>query len=303
MGKHLYTLKLKNLYNQISLMLMEAEGDVEEHKMSIKTSLDNMKNYLGGKSYDKQAKDYFAKVSGFTDKLKKSSFDAQGKMPSVGEIEADAVEKISALKATILSATSLIAGAIGFLNIFAKGLEDVKKMTDLTLNADNYQEFSKSVKALQKLASNNSIWSKLTVSSSAKELAMSNSDVIKKGYIMAGVAMIITSVILVALTGSMVNVVGSIEEAIKSLDVKSILSALGKMLGLGVLVIPAILGVCLILVALHGFNNEELASKVASACYPVMKVINMIIAKVIELSQNIARNKVQYVKKMKALKK
>ena len=316
---NLYAQKLKNLSDQINIMLMEAgldgepeltempgasdakaDADAEAAKMLVR-----MKNYLGGKSYDKQSKDYFSKVSGFTERIKKVSDIQQkpGMQPSADELANYEAGEQSGLKAIILSGTAIVVGTLGFLNIFAKGLDEVKKMTDLALNSSNYQEFSKAVKALQKIATNNSLWSKLTVSSSAKQLAMTNTDIIKKGYIMAGVAMIIVSVILVTLTGSMIDIVGSIKEAIKSLDVKAILVAIGKMLGLGVLVMPAILGVCLIVIAIHGFNDGDTAAKVASACYPVMKVINVIIAKIIEVSQNAARNKVQSIKKMKALKK
>jgi hypothetical protein len=126
---------------------------------------------------------------------------------------------------------------------------------------------------------------------------------IKKGYIMAGVAMILVSLILVILAGVKLDVIGSIKEALKSLDIRNIMASVGKMLAIGALALPAVIGAMLIVIAVGGFKESDTAAKVASACYPVLKVVNIIVAKVIEVSQNAARNKVSSIKKMKALKK
>jgi hypothetical protein len=320
MGKDLYTLKLKNLSEQINLMLMEAGMDdmsgiatptaapgtsdvtaIVEYEAQ--KDFEAMKSYLGGKSAEKQSRDYFSKVSGFTDKMKKHMDIAQKNMPSANEIQRGIEGETSGIQAVILTGTGIIVSALGALNIFAKGLDEVKKLTNLALNSNNYQDFTKYTNALKKIASDTSLWSKLTVSSAAREAAGANMAMIKKGYISAGVAMILVSLILVILAGIKLEFISSIKEAVKELDVKSILSALAKLLGLGALILPAILGVCIIVLAMGGFNDAGIASKVAGACYPVLKVVNIIVAKVIEVSQNAARNKVSSIKKMKALKK
>jgi hypothetical protein len=320
MGKDLYTLKLKNLSEQINLMLMEAGMDemsgiatptavpgtsdvADIVNQEAQKDFEAMKSYLGGKSAEKQSRDYFSKVSGFTDKMKKHMDIAQKNMPSADEIQRGIEGETSGIQAVILTGTGIIVSALGALNIFAKGLDEVKKLTNLSLNSNNYQDFIKYTNALKKIASDTSLWSKLTVSSSAREAAGANMAMIKKGYISAGVAMILVSLILVILAGVKLDILGSIKEALKSLDIRNIMASIGKIVAIGALSLPAVIGICLIIIAMGGFNDTGLASKVAGSCYPVLKVVNIIVAKVIEVSQNAARNKVSSIKKMKALKK
>lgn len=302
MGKDLYTLKLKNLSEQISLMLMEAEGDVANEASS---SLERMQSYLSANDPENaknQLRVSWLKLSGIYQKVEDAIVEKANTPTDAENIAAeDALN--AGIKAAILSITAVAVATVGALNIFAKGLDDVKQMTDMALGSSNYQDFSKHVNALKKIVSDTSLWSKLTVSSAAKEAAGSNVAMIKKGYIMAGVAMILVSLILVILAGVKLDVVGSIKEALKSLDIRNIMASVGKMVAIGVLALPAVIGAMLIVIAVGGFKESDMASKVASACYPVLKVVNIIVAKVIEVSQNAARNKVSSIKKMKALKK
>lgn len=294
MGKDLYTLKLKNLSEQINLMLMEAEGDVVNETEG---AVSQINEAVGGEQVAQDAKGFFGKVS--------SKFEVVVKAATPTDAEKIAAEDTlnAGLRTAILSITAVAVAAVGTLNIFAKGLDDIKQMTNLALNSSNYQDFSKHVNALKKIASDTSLWSKLTVSGAAKEAAGSNVAMIKKGYIMAGVAMILVSLILVILAGVKLDIVGSIKEALKSLDIRNIMASVGKMIAIGALALPAVIGAILIVIAVGGFKESDIASKVASACYPVLKVVNIIVAKVIEVSQNAARNKVSSIKKMKALKK
>jgi hypothetical protein len=156
------------------------------------------------------------------------------------------------------------------------------------MDAKSFQDTSKYINALKKVATNDSLWSKITTAQSARDLAASNVEAFKKSYVTVGAAMCIASVILCVIFAGTVDTFGPLIEAVKKMDIKGIMVGLGKLAIFGLLAVPAMIGACLIYVGLKGFPEEGIAAQVLEALAPVVQLANQAVKSILELAQEAA---------------
>lgn len=186
----------------------------------------------------------------------------------------------------------------------------VKELTENALNSKNYQDLAKYIGLLKKMQAKNTFMDKLMVADAASKLAEGNLADIKKGYTICGATMIAASVVLCLLVGVASNVIGTLKEMISNPSFNSILSAIGKLAVLGILLAPALIGICLIEVAQDGFNEEGPAAYIVSLLSPVISLCNYCIKGVMELIANAEANKMnnnssdkdKYISTLKSMK-
>lgn len=186
----------------------------------------------------------------------------------------------------------------------------VKELTENALNSKNYQDLAKYIGLLKKMQAKNTFMDKLMVADAASKLAEGNLADIKKGYTICGATMIAASVVLCLLVGVASNVIGTLKEMISNPSFNSILSAIGKLAVLGILLAPALVGICLIKVAQDGFNEEGPAAYIVSLLSPVISLCNYCIKGVMELIANAEANKMnnnssdkdKYISTLKSMK-
>lgn len=186
----------------------------------------------------------------------------------------------------------------------------VKELTENALNSKNYQDLAKYIGLLKKMQAKNTFMDKLMVADTASKLAEGNLADIKKGYTICGATMIAASVVLCLLVGVASNVIGTLKEMISNPSFNSIISAIGKLAVLGILLAPALIGVCLIKVAQDGFTEEGPAAFIVSMLAPIVSLCNYCIKGVMELIANAEANKMnnnssdkdKYVSTLKSMK-
>jgi hypothetical protein len=186
----------------------------------------------------------------------------------------------------------------------------VKELTENALNSKNYQDLAKYIGLLKKMQAKNTFMDKLMVADAASKLAEGNLADIKKGYTICGATMIAASVVLCLLVGVASNVIGTLKEMISNPSFNSILGAIGKLAVLGILLAPALVGICLIKVAQDGFNEEGPAAYIVSLLTPVISLCNYCIKGVMELIANAEANKMnnnssdkdKYISTLKSMK-
>lgn len=302
MKKKLYIAKLRNLSEQINIMLMEAEGLTEASeqmvnnvKMSITKLLKTSFVVKPGKLTEllklaeenpteawKQATAYMKVSPSETKELiaKGTAWQKLGKSIATG-----AKANLGTIAVSLV--TVALVPVLGSLRE-KLSMKEVKEVTGKAMNAKSYQEAVKYINALKKINSNNSLWSKLTTSQSARDLAETNVNAFKKSYITIGVALCIASLVACIMFGLSVDIIEPLIESAKKLDWGGILSGLGKLAVLGLLAAPAMLGACMIYIGIKGFPEKGIAADVLEALAPVVQIANKSVKSVLEVAELVA---------------
>jgi hypothetical protein len=137
----------------------------------------------------------------------------------------------------------------------------------------------------------NTLMDKLMVADAASKLAGTNIENLKKGYTIIGATLIAASIVVCLLVGVTGQVISSLKEMVSNFSFNSVLNAIGKLAVLGILLAPALVGICLIKVAQDGFNEEGPAAFIVSMLAPVVSLSNYCIKGVLELIENAEANK------------
>lgn len=227
----------------------------------------------------------------------------------------ETVKAIAGGKAKIITSVVVAVVALVSAPLIAgwrekSSIAKVKELTENALNSKNYQDLAKYIGLLKKMQAKNTFMDKLMVADAASKLAEGNLTDIKKGYTICGATMIAASVVLCLLVGVASNVIGTLKEMISNPSFNSILSAIGKLAVLGILLAPALVGICLIKVAQDGFNEEGPAAYIVSLLSPVISLCNYCIKGVMELIANAEANKMnnnssdkdKYISTLKSMK-
>lgn len=307
MTKNLYVAKLKNLSDQINIMLMEAEGLTEASEAMVKNTKlaieklfktsffikpgklsellklaeeNPVKAWQEATAYMKvapaESKALITKGTAWQKLFKgmKSFAGSTGGKATIGTI---AVALLAAVTAPLLGSLRE-----------KLSMNEVKELTGKAMDAKSFQDTTKYINALKKVATNDSLWSKITTAQSARDLAASNVEAFKKSYVTVGAAMCIASVILCVIFAGTVDTFGPLIEAVKKMDIKGIMVGLGKLAIFGLLAVPAMIGACLIYVGLKGFPEEGIAAQVLEALAPVVQLANQAVKSILELAQEAA---------------
>jgi hypothetical protein len=294
MKKDLYIAKLKNLSDQINIMLMEANElmTAEGTKLAqkLKASVEEIGMLLKYKAEGNTA-DYqklYLKLFNRARETASKSGDVI-KLPSVfwQKLSRIAQYKTPIAAVGIALVTLITAPLLGSLRE-KLSVNNVKELTGKAMDAKTFQDTTKYINALKKVATNNSLWSKITTAQSARDLASSNVEAFKKSYITVGAALCIASAILCVIFAGTVDTFGPLIEAIKSLNIKGILAGLAKIAVFGVLAVPAVIGGCLIFVGINGFPEQGIAADILEALAPVVQLANQAVKSILELAQEAA---------------
>lgn len=219
---------------------------------------------------------------------------------------------LAAAGGAIASAPIAAAVIIGSIAIgggtmwYRSGTYDrVKEATAKALSNGNLSDLSKHVNTLKKI-SKQGFWNSLINHKEGRELAAGNVAGIRKGYIAAGIGLILVSLLSVVVLANNMNVIGPLNDAIKKLDFKGIISALGDLLMFGFALIPAIIGICFISVARSGFENVEgsIAGKILTVFSPVVSFANKVILGTLEtLNAKTISEQESHIKKLNYTKR
>lgn len=310
---NIYDKKLKNLSDQINIMLQEANMMPEILGKDPSDGLNEviargMKDKDIGKRIYKEtlkANEALRKNKPLTQaKTTEEELEKKSKMPiTQGELDLMDDADTYGAKAAVLGLTASVVAAIPVVSSFCTGVEQVQNITASAINASNYQDFTKFVQSLKKIKSDNSIWASLTTSTNAKALAGENLQTIQRGYVAIGIAMILVSLVLAFLAGMKLDIVGAIKDAIKNVNTTNILKVLGKVVAVSALFLPAVVGTAMLVVVFGGFSNSGVAAEILKKFYPIVKVSNKLIDVVTKVSVKAAAQKVSSIKRMKSVKK
>lgn len=306
MTKNLYLAKLKNLSDQINIMLMEAQGGLQEagHAMgmskmekileSLKASGRVTKDEIDGLlQLWEEGQQNEGGLKLFSNRLrvllKKSREAAPNVSSSTWKSITDFLMNNKKSSISVGIGLIVLASSAVFSTISrALSVNNVKDLTNKAINAQSYKETLKYINALKKVATNDSLWSKITTSQAARNLAATNAEAFKKSYITVGSALCIASVIACIIFGVSVDTFGPLIESIKKLDFKGILVSLGKLVALTALAIPGLIGVCFIIIGLKGFPEQGIAADILEALAPVVQLANQAVKSILELAQEAA---------------
>lgn len=155
------------------------------------------------------------------------------------------------------------------IDLFGKyAIEDTKLNIDLAMNAKEYSQFSKCMKALKNIQEKK--WFKIaSYNSEAVNMASNFISDMKAGYIALGIALILTSAILCLALGLLTKPFADIISAIQEKNFKLALQALGKLSVISVLAFPAVFGVILILLASFNFEDQNKAAEIIKKFGPI----------------------------------
>lgn len=314
MTKDIYESKLLLLKMQIdNMMLMEGEEDVAASGLPVggatvggseflSVMWTNIKWFIFNPLSNTvaAAKTVKKMISAFmkTGSLKKActlGFRLMKKFPAVqtaikgtgwfktaGAAIATGAKGVASLAAGAPIAAAVIIGSLilgsGTLWYRSGTLDRVKEATAKALSNGNISDLSKHVNTLKKI-SGQGFWNSLINQKEGRDLAASNIEGIRKGYITVGIGLILISVLSIVILSNNMDVIGPLTESVKKLDLKGIASALGELLTFGFAALPAILGVCFIVVAKNCFINVEgsVAGKILTVFSPVVSFANKII--------------------------
>lgn len=308
MDKRVYTKKLRLLKNEVDkMMLQEAVsfGDVFKRALGVigkgnsatpKAKIEILKevakesNFAVLNSNSDNVFTYVADTAGKvkTDELDKAVGDIISKKVAV-KVAKEEWKKgafVGTTAGTFLTVavtgTAVVAGSV-ILNKWrtSSGLKKVKSLYNKANTSDSYKDVSKYINALTKIRDDNGLWNRLTRSNSVKTAAGSAIEKLKKSYISVGVTMILLSAILCTISAASMNVVQPMVEAAKNLDWKQLLISVGKILAIGVMAIPAFIGVCLIVLALRNFPEKGFIADFIEYTAPAVNIARQALDEVV----------------------
>lgn len=198
-------------------------------------------------------------------------------MPIIKEYWITKGLKIYNISAIIFMITSFASAGLRYFSVFK-----VVELNNLAVNSKDYKEMLKYINALK--AMQNKSW--FTTAGGAKDLAKFSIENITKAYISIGVALILVSCITTIMFGFGTNIASEFKKLIQELDYKKLFNFLIKISGVGLLIIPGAIGICLITIALRGFKEEGIAESVVTKLSPVIELSNKVIKHVCELRIN-----------------
>lgn len=170
---------------------------------------------------------------------------------------------------------------IGSISIYATvtirkmySIAKVKELTRKAIESTNYKELTKYTNALKKIARNEGIWNKLVMTEPAVELANINLETIRNGYIKVGASLVISSLLLCLILGLSIATTVKIEKLLKNLDCKGVLKIIGTLSAFALVLLPAVAGICLIVVALNGLTDKGIAAYFLTKFSPAIRLAN-----------------------------
>lgn len=209
----------------------------------------------------------------------------------------ETVKAISGGKSKIISKVTVAVAALAAVPLIAgwrekSSIAKVKEITENALNSKNYKDLVKYISVLKNMQAKNTLIDKLMVADSASKLAGVNLEAIKKSYTVLGATLIASSIVICLLVGITGQVISSLKEMVSNFSFNSVINTVTKLAFLGILLAPALIGICLIKVAQDGFTEEGPAAFIVSMLSPVVSLSNYCIKGVLELIENAEKNQI-----------
>lgn len=141
---------------------------------------------------------------------------------------------------------------------------DAKRKSRNMMKSENYADFAKYYNSLLKLQKSD------YYSNDAKAYAAASADIVKKTWLTLGVMMIVCSLILAVIYSHYTDLIRNIMDALKTGDFKVISKALAKAVGLGIIILPAFLGLVFIVLSKNNFQEDGSWGQLAKQLGPVI---------------------------------
>lgn len=285
---NVYEQKLKKLYNQIGAMLQEA------------SAVDVAKGV---------AQSAAEKVADFKGEAVEFTLEQLPNM-SPEQVKAKCVPVLNEMLRKIGSGISFDKTAINTVEDIVKMVSQYKTEvldhTDMSVYVRRAMAVNKGQNALKNIAIIDKItrmpeW-KLVASTPDKLMADQYMAQVKKMFLIVGIGLVALTVILAVLVGKYTEVFSNISEAFKKLDLKVIGKALLSLAALGAVILPGLLGFCMITFVTHGFEDKGIRAAIIKVFYPILKLIQPLFIKVTEGVQEVAKARVMAFKKDFCLK-
>lgn len=281
MDKKTYITKLKALQFKINSILKmdtsvkESMRDTVKTMEKLKTGIEEAATETFKKGVDKDKKRFFIKTSQLYEEY-------LGANTSIGQVN-NIINEMYKLKKEELYETGENIGKLAAsifvyiqlkklwkkIDLFGKyAIDDVKNNISLAMNAKDYSQFLKYMKALKNIQEKR--WFKIaSYNNEAVKISDTFIESMKAGYIALGSALIITSLIMCLVLGLLTKPFSDIINAIKEKDIGLAIKGLAKIAGVGLLALPAILGIILIAVALTNFDDKSKAAEIIKKLGPI----------------------------------
>lgn len=283
MDKKTYISNLKKLQANINYILKEdtvvREGiyDTVKTMEKVKTGFEEAATETLRKGIEADKKRFFNKTS----QLYEEYLGDNSSIGYINNVVNDLYKQFKEMPEKIGSGIAKLAIAV-FAYIGAKKLwkkidlfgkyaiEDTKQTIELAMNTNDYNQFLKCMKALKNIQEKK--WFKLaSYNNEAVDMSAVFVQDMKAGYIALGSTLIITSIIMCLVLGLLTKPFSDIINAVKERDIKLACKGLAKIASVGLLALPAVVGVILMAVAFANFDDQSKGAEIIKKLGPINK--------------------------------
>ena len=265
MANDIYTQKLRKLYNQIGAMLNEevAKSPTEQGAWTDTNTL---------------AADAKGKLDAGMEKVRASLSQLVAKImkPLVMPVLKGVASGLD-IKNVITDETKMERW--NDVKVAIQKLGEAVKNVSLNFKGANAESYQKLIKALDGMEAN---YAQLKPED-LKSDAQIEYGILKKSYIVMGILLVVVSAILVAAAGYAMNIIDEVKTIASKFDVRQLAKVFLKLAGLGILIVPAFVGICMIVVAYKGFEDKDtMAARVVAFFYPIISASHYLIGIIIQ---------------------
>lgn len=275
MNKNIYIKNLKALQGILKEDINDTIGKTVQGINDLKKDIEDGATKILHNNIEKEKKRFFNKTSQLYEEYLGDSSTVGQISNTVDDLYQQFKQMPDKIGDGIVKVTIAVLAYVGAKKIWKKidlfgkyAIEDTKLNIDLAMNAKEYSQFSKCMKALKNIQEKK--WFKIaSYNSEAVNMASNFISDMKAGYIALGIALILTSAILCLALGLLTKPFADIISAIQEKNFKLALQALGKLSVISVLAFPAVFGVILILLASFNFEDQNKASEIIKKFGPI----------------------------------